>query len=353
VNPVLERHSSAAGLLDVVASLESQLAEAQTKASSESASRSDVENRLAEANSALEQATQEFEKRVTDLAQQLAAKQADVGQVSSSFKESLDAIEKQYSEQVEQRNQRINVLIQERQDLQRQIADMGKEVNKLQTIIRQTKPPGPGDTPLYVADGKIIASQPDIGIVYINIGAKDRVTAGLTFTIYDARTGITPDGEGKAVATVINVFQNSSECRVQQVQRNNPPVEGDLVANAVFDGTKTYSFVVDGEFDLDGDGRPDQLGSQRVKDMIRQYGGVVADSVTIETDFLVMGMEPQVPAKPEENAPPTTWQIYRDKLAEVEKFQNVQNQAASLQIPVLNTNRFLALVGFQAASLPE
>ena len=203
----------------------------------------------------------------------------------------------------------------------------------------------PGEAMMRKPDGKINKALLEQQIVYIDLGEKDGVTAGLPFTVYSSQGGIPAGGKGKAQILVNNVFSTTSECRIVESDKDDPILEGDLVANVVFDPTRTYSFVVEGEFDLYGEDRPDPLAGRRVRNMIERFGGKVVDGVAIDTDFVVLGQEPPRPGKPDANAPPADWEAYKQKMKQYDYYVGIKATAMALQIPILDTERFLAFTG--------
>src|SRR4030042_2294521 len=82
-------------------------------------------------------------------------------------------------------------------------------------------------------------------------------------------------------------------------RRNRSPIAvNDVAANLVWDSDKANIFVVAGEFDLNGDGAIDRNSADKGKALIEKWGGRLADTVTFDTDFLVLGYPPQVPPRP-------------------------------------------------------
>jgi hypothetical protein len=217
-----------------------------------------------------------------------------------------------------------------------------------QTVIKMRRDRGvdPALSMTNQPDGKIVRLDADSGTCYINLGKNNHITPGLTFSVYSARPGIPQDGKGKAKIVVKQVFPDSSECSVVDSAKDDPVVEGDLVGNVAYNASRTYSFVVEGDFDLYGEGKPDPLSNRLVRNMIERMGGKLNEAVTIDTDFVVLGEEPARPAqKPANDAPASEWELYRQKMSKYDEWKNVQAAAATLQIPLLNTNRFLALTG--------
>ena len=144
-------------------------------------------------------------------------------------------------------------------------------------------------------DGKILTAVPGDQVVYIDLGQKDTLTLGLQFTVYSAKTGIPPDGHGKARVEVVSISPESAECRIMYVRPGQVILEGDLVANPVYDPNRPLTFVVNGEFDLDRDGIVDRNGAATLESLIRDWGGRVSSEVTPLTDFVVLGTPPRRP----------------------------------------------------------
>ena len=218
-------------------------------------------------------------------------------------------------------------------------------VKKLQDEINDRKRPETASAPERQPDGKIMKVLEGENTCYVTLGAKDRVMPGLTFSVYPP-SGVTESGEGKGSVTITNVNEGVSECRIDKQDAANPIIADDLIANVVFDATKQYTFVVEGQFDLFGTGQPSPVGTEEVKMMIKRFSGKVADGVDAETDFVVMGSEPPPPPKPADNAPEQTLAIYKERKRLFDHYREVRALAQSMRIPILNTNRFLAFVGY-------
>jgi len=248
---------------------------------------------------------------------------------------------------IQQREKEKAVLAQEKEALELKVQNLQTRNKILTQKIRDDK-----DTadvrmaPLLQYDGKVAKALPEQQIIFIDLGERDNVKPGLPFAVYDKNKGVPEDGKGKAKLVVVNVHPTTSECRITESTTDDPIAEGDLVANLVFNTHRVHQFVVEGEFDLYGDGRADPLGNRRVRRMIEDYGGRIADTVSVDTDFVVMGEEPASPNQPAEGASAGDWRIYNEKRAQYNQYKKTQEVATNLQIPVLSTSRFLAFSGF-------
>jgi hypothetical protein len=192
---------------------------------------------------------------------------------------------------------------------------------------------------LQIQDGQIVQTVPDQRIAYINLGRSDHIKPGMTFAVYSRVKGIPADGKGKASVRVTNVFDTTAECEITTTNVGEPIVDGDVVANPVYDRNRQFNFVVAGDFDLDFDNKIEDPAGQQVSRMITEWGGNLQTAVDTRTDFVVLGAEPSIPAGQEGAV--TAHQ------AEVRKqFETARQEARSLGIPVLTRSQFLHFVGF-------
>ena len=145
---------------------------------------------------------------------------------------------------------------------------------------------------------------------------------------------------------MVRILPGFSECRIIRKEAGHNLVQGDLVSNLVYDKTQKYKFVVYGDFDLDGDGRASAGDAEVIRRLITQWGGTVTNDVNVNTDFVVMGVEPQLPSKPGNDATAVEQAAYQRAENELNKYLEVQKHAMDLKIPILNQNRFLNFVGY-------
>jgi hypothetical protein len=201
-----------------------------------------------------------------------------------------------------------------------------------------------------LADATVTAATPGAGEVTINRGMRDKIILGMSFAVYADATAIKPGpgGEypmGKASVEVVNVGETTSTCRVTRETRGNPIVRGDVVANAIYDPNKTYTFLVFGNFDSNGDGMATPHEADSVRAIINEWGGKTTDELSGSVDFLVLGQRPVVPPPPNSGAPPAVVTEYLriDQLAK--RYDDLTRQAASTSVPILNENRLYTLIG--------
>ncbi|KKK60355.1 hypothetical protein LCGC14_3025190, partial [marine sediment metagenome] len=234
--------------------------------------------------------------RVTALQKDLTDARADFTTKLATKDAQLDRAVKEKDVIIQQKDQDKTVLAQDKDTLTREVQARDIRIAFLEKKLADTKKGvHPAVIPLRHADGKIAKVLIDEQIVYIDLGTRDNVKPGLPFAVYAKDQPIPTTGKGKASLEVINVGPNTSECRITKAATEDPIVEGDLVANLVYNTSRTYRFVVEGEFDLYGEGRTDPLGNRRVRSLIERFGGKVVDMVSVDTDFVVLGEEPTRP----------------------------------------------------------
>ncbi|MHC4299844.1 MAG: BRCT domain-containing protein, partial [Planctomycetota bacterium] len=212
--------------------------------------------------------------------------------------------------------------------------------------------PGPDRGVLaHELDGKVILVDDGARVVHLNIGSDEHVYPGLTFTVYDRGASIPEDGKGKAEVKVFDVAKNYSAARIVKSEINKPILQGDAVANLIWDADRTNVFVVAGEFDVDKDGQLDVDGIEKIRRLVKKWGGEMSDSITVDTDFLVIGKQPTVLRKPsleEQEVDPRAMAKYDASLQALDRYNQLQDQARSLWIPVFTYEKFLYFVGYNS-----
>jgi hypothetical protein len=261
--------------------------------------------------------------------------------LTQGTKQELGSLQRDLStmqQTIAQRDEQIRTLKQSVAALTNKL--QGQRVDPTGPVVRQ-------------ADGRIIRVPGD-KTVYIDLGQGDQVIPGMTFEVYDRFTGIPqlPAGDekddkvqGKASIEVVKVGAASSEAIITRQTRGDTLREGDVIGNVIYDRNTKYNFVVHGNFDLDSDKVAAPGDAEIIKRLITQWGGQVADQVNADTDFVVIGKEPEVQTLPEN---PTPEQIAANQRAQAERkaYDDLLTRAGELNIPILNQNRFLHLIGY-------
>ncbi len=200
-------------------------------------------------------------------------------------------------------------------------------------------------------DGQVAALVEKENLAYVNIGRLQHVLPGMTFEVFEPGDVIKPDEfeevRGKATIEIVRVDPSTASARVVRTERGRAVKVGDNIVNLAFDPTVTYQFYVYGDFDLENTGQPSLSDRKRIEAMVSKFGAVVAPALSYEVDYLVLGAEPELPAPlPPDTLDPELIAANVAARRKYETYQQLIGDAKQLRIPVLNQNRFLALVGF-------
>jgi hypothetical protein len=291
----------------------------------------------------IEQEKQKLLQRVTEITE-------DHDRLKALLEQTSDERAQVLMTQLEDERAMLNAANQELLKTQAEL-DMTRDMlQRAQTEVAAIKPPPDSNVAAYQADGRIILVEDPTQVVHISLGSDDHVYRGLTFTVYDRGPSIPKDGKGKAEVEVFDVAKNYSAARIVSFDKKRPILRGDLVANLIWDSSKTNVFVVAGEFDLDNNGTVDRGAREKIGALIEKWGGKVADAISVETDFLVLGQRPFVLKKPtleELEVDPFAMDKYDASQQNLDRYKEVQNQAQSLWIPILKYDRFLYFIGYK------
>ncbi len=242
---------------------------------------------------------------------------------------------------------------QEKLQIQAQLEMTQERMKSQQEELQKIVPLPDGEIVAHKSDGKIILVDNQAKVVHLNIGRDDRVYPGLTFTVYDKNMPIPRDGKGKAEIEVYSVEKNISTAQIIKSEIKRPIILDDLVGNLIWDSDRTNVFAIEGEFDLDGDGKIEEDATDKIKSLIEKWGGKVANSISIETDFLVLGSPPSILRRPtltELEMDPMATERYEASRQKRTQYDDIQTQAQALLIPVFSYERFLFFIGYKTQS---
>ena len=297
-----------------------------------------------------------FEKEQTLLAEKDKLQQ-QVADIEQKYNELSALLEQTTGEQVQTLRDQLQQTSDNLRALNDQLLKTQEELKLAQNDLKSEKEklskiePGPDREVLaYEPDGHIILIDDKAQVVHLNIGIDDHVYQGLTFTVYDRGTSVPEDGKGKAEIEVFDVAKTYSAARITKSELRKPILQGDIVANLIWDSKRTNMFVIAGDFDLDNDGMIDYNGDEKIKTLIEKWGGKVADTISIDTNFLVLGKQPQVLQKPtldELDIDPRAMEVYNASLQRLSRYNGLRDQAQPLWIPVFTYDRFLYFIGYK------
>jgi len=297
-------------------------------------------------------------QREQELLTQLAVVRQDANSVQQSYNQLRDLMSQKADEQMQalmqQRDEAINEKNKTKQEQLETMSKLSIAQTRLQEALNKLevlKPRPKEDVAAYQSDGHIISVDVQSNIVFIDIGSESKIYPGLTFAVYDRSAPIPTDGSSKGEIEVFNVDKNTATARITKSSKKNPIAEDDLIINLIWDSKAVNTFVVAGDFDFNGDGIVDQDGAAKIKQLVENWGGKVEDTVTIDTDYVVLGTETLAKKKPnldDVEADPLANEKYEASVKAAENYQEVKTQAKDLYIPVFNLKRFLNFTGYES-----
>jgi hypothetical protein len=329
-------------------------------------------NKLAQKNDSIEQLNKQIatlnsdfdaaklgaKNREVELLGQLTIARQDANSVQASYNQLRDLMTQKADQQMatlmQQREEALNESRKSKEDMLTNLNKLTITQNRLEDALSKLnvlKSPPKEDMGAYKLDGHIVSVDIQSNLVFIDIGSDSKVYPGLTFAVYERNAPIPTDGTSKGEIEVFDVSKSTATARIITQSKKNPVAEGDIILNLIWDSKAVNRFVVAGSFDFNGDGVPDADGAAKVAQLIENWGGKVENSITIDTDYLVLGNEPQIKKKPtldEIEADPLANEKYEASVQAGEKYKEVQTQAKDLYIPIFNLKRFLNFSGYEA-----
>lgn len=308
-----------------------------------------LRGRFDDAIKTMEQTEQTLTAKVTEYYQQVQDIKTDYNNLRVLVEQNSDERAKTLLDQLESTRTEAKQL---NQDLLKTQAELTVSQGKLQgalAAVTEIKPAPDRETTAFKPDGEVILVNEASGVIHINLGSEDRIYRGLTFSVYDRSAGIPRDGKPKAQVEVLAVDPRISTARILSSERRNPIALGDSVANLIWDAGRENQFVVAGEFDLDRDGKIDYDGIRKIETLVQKWGALVAQDVSADTDYVILGTEPVVPAEPtldEQASDPMSMQRYNTARQMNDRYQQIRQRAESLWVPIFNYDRFLSFTGY-------
>jgi len=226
----------------------------------------------------------------------------------------------------------------DRDQLNRQISILTNQLKEMARVVEEFRRV-PTETGV---DGRIV-NIAELGVVaYADLGKKDGVLLGMTFSVFSPNELGKTLPQPKAHCRIVKIMGDACELRIYELQGDDPVVIGDVLHNPVYDRQRRMRFMLIGKVDIDGDGVDD---SEQLKALIQEFGGRVDTRLTVQTDYVVAGEEPAVPAPPPAGAAPQERADFESKRKDFIAYVEVKANAENFSIPVLSLNRFLGLVG--------
>lgn len=315
----------------------------------------DAQDAAARAQADLQAEVSRVARLVSDQQSTIAALNTEVGQ----YKTEVETYRSSVGSTIDTNNERVSEMRRQFADDVARLEDSGRRLREENLILagqldtlraeRSADLLRPNDEYALV-DGRIVSVNPIDRTAYIDLSRDKRLVIGMTFEVYSDPSSIRPGADGayprgKATVEVIQIGDTTSTVRIVRENRGNPIISGDVLANAVYDPNKTYSFVIAGDFDLDNDGVGSDAEFREVQAIINNWGGAVQADLGGDTDFLVLGERPRIPPQPPATAPVAVIDEFIRLQRAATEYDRLFDTARQTGIPILNQNRLYTLTG--------
>ncbi len=290
--------------------------------------------------------TQAFQDKEAQLNTNLLDEQKKVDKVFDEAKVNVSKTRKELTSTINAQTKQIERLTEDNQIKADEIAKIKDQLERLKKTSM--------DSGLAIqSDGQIVKIVRDANVCYINKGSEDRVQRGMTFSVYPPSAAGQSGVKEKGSLRVTSTNNTFSECTIVNEEADTPISENDIISSVAYHNTRPQIFVVAGDFDLHNTGRATEADATEVKNAIRRSGGQVAPELTIQTDYVVLGVPPNKPTPPAEDALPANQATYQQQLKRYTEYLALQEKAQTMGIPVLNTNRFIEMTGYKPDRIAE
>jgi len=214
---------------------------------------------------------QELEGQLNDEQQRTAMQRDEDNQRIDNLQSQLDDLSNRLRE------------VEAQAELDKQLAR--KEVSTLNArILAQSKKLEVIKEP-DAPDGRVIATSAESELVYIDIGGLHGLRRGTKFDVF--RFGKGGELVRKGRVEVRSVEEDSSLCGIlEELDRLDPIVSGDVIANPLYSKDMQRAFVLLGRF-------PSSMNRAFIAGRLEALGNTVEQTISSRTDFLVLGEKEQ------------------------------------------------------------
>ena len=291
-----------------------------------------IQDELAAAKAAHKQQSEQLQANLTDEKNRLTTARDSA---QGTAKQETDRAQQTLDRLIAERRQ----WAADKEKLDRQILTLNNNLKDLGEVVKKFREV-PTETGI---DGRIVSVTEQGSVGYGDLGKKDGVLLGMTFSIFGAADLGKASPQPKAECRIVKVMSDACELRIYYPHKGTSPVvAGDVLLNPVYDRERRLRFCLVGKMDINGDGLDD---TEQLKALVQEFGGRVDPALTVQTDYLVVGEEPTVPSPPAPSDSPMVKQMYDETRKRFIEYTEAIANAQSFSIPILNLNRFLGLVG--------
>ncbi len=310
----------------------------------------ELQQRFTDATALWQQTEQDLTTQVGGYQQQVEETKTDYNNLKSLLEQNSEQRAANLLKQLDDERATSRQLNQDLLKTRAQLEVAQERLGDALTEVTNVQPQPDQEAAAHTPDGSVILVDDAARIVHLDLGLDDRIYRGLTFSVYDRASGVPRDGVPKAEVEVFSIAKKTAIARVLSAEKHNPIATHDIVANLIWDADKVNQFVIAGDFDLNGDDKPDYNAQDAIQSLIEKWGGAVSQTVSAKTDFVILGIKPIVPPEPTLDSlaiDPDAQEKHNAAQRRLAYYNGIQEQAQALYIPIFTYDRFLHFTGYQ------
>lgn len=241
----------------------------------------------------------QLQKRTDDYNNMVVSKDGEIVQIKEALRkaeEQLQQRETAHSEELAQREARIDSLSKEKSDLERELADTTvqyqRQIDTLNTdlntqrrsiIALRKRLVEAQDLTFSRPDGFITSVDQPSQLVYINLGENDGLRTGVTFSVYtpvNSGVGRNDTSEIKGRIEVVDILgAHRAEARIVSQKSDVPIASDDPVYSPIFQTGQSLEIAIAGRVSLDG------LDREQLFRLVNAAGARIVSEVDDNGDF--------------------------------------------------------------------
>ncbi len=175
-------------------------------------------------------------------------------------------------------------------------------------------------------DAMIVSVNAKEQSVNINVGRTDHLRLNIRFGVFKrGETNVHNRTKKGTIAVTRFIGDNLAEARIVDSNLKDPMLAGDVVFTPTWTPGMQETFVLAGDFDINGDRKPD---NDQMRSLVELNGGKVQEEVGTDTRYLLMGDAP----------------LTADKDSK-EKYDKKKARAKELSIKIMGLQEFIEYTG--------
>lgn len=259
---------------------------------------------VAAKNSSISEITSTKDRELADLRSQLSDAEQAAADEKSGLERQVASVRSELSNKDSDLRGVQNEKDQVERDAEKERSAMQARFNEMSRKLQFEREP-------EAPDGEVLAVAPDLALGWINLGANNRLARGTRFRVVSNAPG---DNSLKAFAEVLRVEARMAEVRFYgQTDPFNPPVDGDIVFNPLFDPYGERNAVLVGRFS-------GTFNEKELRALLSEIRINVQPEIDLTTDYLIVGQEiytdPETLEPLEEPLQPSDLPAYKDAVAQ-------------------------------------